>query len=68
VNIIKNLKEKITVMAGIMAITFLLGRNTVNANTGSIDAFIVFACEWLMKIGGVIALVGRSNVCTRLAT
>ena len=29
-----------------------------NSNTGSIDSFINFACDWLTKIGGVIALVG----------
>ena len=29
-----------------------------NSNTSSIDSFINFACDWLTKIGGVIALVG----------
>ena len=28
------------------------------SNTQSIDKFIDFACEWLIKIGGVIMLVG----------
>ena len=28
------------------------------SNTESIDSFINFACDWLTKIGGVIALVG----------
>ena len=28
------------------------------SGTESIDAFIDFACNWLTKIGGVVALVG----------
>ena len=30
----------------------------VNSQTGKIDTFIDFACNWLKKIGGVVALVG----------
>ena len=30
----------------------------VNSNTTSIDGFIDFVCDWLAKIGGVVALVG----------
>ena len=30
----------------------------VNSNTDSIDQFIDFVCDWLMKIGGVVGLVG----------
>lgn len=29
-----------------------------NSNTGSIDMFIDFVCDWLMKIGAVVAMVG----------
>jgi len=28
------------------------------SNTTSIDGFITFVCDWLLKIGGVVALVG----------
>ena len=58
--IFKNLKEKLTVI-GITAIgTLILAEEKVfaNSNTSSIDSFINFACDWLIKIGGVIALVG----------
>ena len=39
---------------------FILATTQVYAdsNTSSIDSFINFACDWLVKIGGVIALVG----------
>lgn len=30
----------------------------VNSNTESIDTFINFVCDWLKKIGAVVALVG----------
>lgn len=29
-----------------------------DSNTQSIDTFITFVCDWLKKIGGVVALVG----------
>lgn len=32
--------------------------HAVNSNTGSIDSFITFVCDWLLKIGGVVAMVG----------
>lgn len=41
--------------------TFLLSTNTVfalDSNTSSIDTFIQFVCDWLVKIGGVVMLVG----------
>ena len=28
------------------------------SNTSSIDGFITFVCDWLLKIGGVVSLVG----------
>ena len=44
------------------SITFLiLSTDSVFAegsNTESIDSFITFICDWLTKIGGVIALIG----------
>ena len=41
--------------------SILLGTTSVYAagsNTSSIDGFISFVCDWLFKIGGVVALVG----------
>lgn len=64
-NLFKKLKnnkitEKLTVLTGTFASTMVLAHSRVLAtsNTGSIDSFINFACDWLTKIGGVIALVG----------
>ena len=56
----KKLKEKISVMWATVVGTFIIAESRVLAdfNTGSIDSFINFACDWLTKIGGVIALVG----------
>ena len=64
INKIKNksmkLKEKIMMFTTGMVGTFILIDSKVLAasNTESIDSFINFACDWLTKIGGVIALVG----------
>ena len=58
--ILKKIKEKIMVISATISSTFIFANSTVLAasNTQSIDAFINFACDWLTKIGGVIALVG----------
>lgn len=55
-----SVKEKLTILSGSILSTFIILNNRVLAasNTGSIDSFINFACDWLTKIGGVIALVG----------
>lgn len=40
---------------------FILSMNSVFAegsNTSSIDNFITFICDWLTKIGGVVAMIG----------
>lgn len=57
---INKLKEKITVLTGAIgsSMVLLTSRVYADSNTGSIDSFINFACDWLTKIGGVIALVG----------
>lgn len=57
---INKLKEKLTVLTGGILSSFIMLTSQVYAdsNTGSIDSFINFACDWLTKIGGVIALVG----------
>lgn len=54
------LKEKLTVCGATIMSTFFIANTRVLAasNTESIDSFINFACDWLTKIGGVIALVG----------
>lgn len=54
------LLEKLTVISGTITSTLILSTCKVYAasNTESIDAFINFACDWLTKIGGVVALVG----------
>lgn len=57
---INKLKEKLTVLTGGILSSFIMLTSQVYAdsNTGSIDGFITFACDWLTKIGGVIGLVG----------
>lgn len=66
-NLIKNYKEKANKVKGKLVkistsigIALILGTNRVCAASGteSIDSFINFACDWLTKIGGVVALVG----------
>ena len=54
------IKEKLAVLTGTFTSTIILAHSRVLAasNTESIDSFINFACDWLTKIGGVIALVG----------
>ena len=57
---IKNKKECQMMMAFItmMAVRMQAGIAYADSNTAQIDGFIDFACDWLTKIGGVIALVG----------
>ena len=58
--IYRNLKEKLNAIKATMIGLLIISESRVLAasNTESIDAFINFACDWLVKIGGVIALVG----------
>lgn len=55
-------KQKNHIVAFQTSVTlFILSTNSVFAegsNTESIDSFITFICDWLTKIGGVIALIG----------
>lgn len=57
---LKKIKEKLIVIGTTLTGTLILAESRVLAasNTESIDSFINFACDWLTKIGGVIALVG----------
>lgn len=59
-NILEKIKEKFTIIGTTMMGSLILAESRVLAasNTESIDSFINFACDWLTKIGGVIALVG----------
>ena len=63
-NMSKKTREKVakaglivntTAMMMVLNMTNVLA---VNSNTDSIDQFIDFVCDWLMKIGGVVGLVG----------
>ena len=56
----EKIKEKLSVISTTIIGTLILAETNAfaDSNTGSIDSFINFACDWLTKIGGVIALVG----------
>lgn len=66
---LNKIKEKLTVLSATITGTFILANSRVLAasNTQSIDGFINFACDWLTKIGGVIALVGGVMFALRMA-
>lgn len=59
-NLFRKLKEKIILIGTTVMGSLILTESRVfaDSNTQSIDSFINFACDWLTKIGGVIALVG----------
>lgn len=59
-NLIRKSREKLVMMGTTICGSLILLDAKVMAasNTESIDSFINFACDWLTKIGGVIALVG----------
>lgn len=58
-NLLRKLKEKMILIGTTMGSLILTeSRVFADSNTQSIDSFINFACDWLTKIGGVIALVG----------
>lgn len=68
-NLFKKLKEKFIVAGTSVMGTLILAETRVlaDSNTQSIDSFINFACDWLTKIGGVIALVGGVMFALRMA-
>lgn len=68
--ILKTIREKFTVISTMLIGTLIVAETRVsaNSNTGSIDSFINFACDWLTKIGGVVALVGGVMFALRMAT
>lgn len=56
-----NVFQKTVMKFNFIIFTFIFGLTrvyAVDSNTSSIDSFIDFVCEWLVKIGGVVALVG----------
>lgn len=58
---IKQVGKKVVSLTNIIFCGFILSMNSVYAegsNTSSIDGFITFICDWLLKIGGVVALIG----------
>ena len=59
-NLFRKLREIVAVIGTTATGTLILAETRAFAasNTESIDSFINFACDWLTKIGGVIALVG----------
>lgn len=61
INKIKNSSKKMVSLGNIVLISLVMGTTPVYAagsNTSSIDGFITFVCDWLLKIGGVVSLVG----------
>ena len=46
-------------------ITFVISTNIVYAesNTGAIDNFVTYLTDWMVKIGGVVALIGGVMCC-----
>lgn len=46
-------------------ITFIISTNTIYAesNTGAIDNFVTYITDWMVKIGGVIGLIGGVMFC-----
>ncbi len=57
----KQAGKKVVSLMNIVFCGFILSMNSVHAegsNTSSIDGFITFICDWLLKIGGVVALIG----------
>ena len=58
---VKISRKKIVSLSNIVLMSLILGTTPVYAagsNTSSIDGFITFVCDWLLKIGGVVSLVG----------
>ena len=58
---IKNILKKVVSSFNIVVCGLIFSMNSVLAegsSTNSIDGFITFVCDWLLKIGGVVALIG----------
>lgn len=60
-SVVKNGVVKVVSGLNIVLGTLILSTTRVYAidsNTSSIDTFIDFICDWLVKIGGVVMLIG----------
>lgn len=60
-SVVKNGVVKVVSGLNIVLGTLILSTTRVyaiNSNTSSIDTFIDFICDWLVKIGGVVMLIG----------
>ena len=61
ISVVKENYKKVVSTSSIVLMSFILSASPVYAiesNTSSIDTFIQFVCDWLIKIGGVVILVG----------
>lgn len=61
ISVVKENYKKVVSIGNIVFMSFILSTSQVYAldsNTSSIDTFIQFVCDWLVKIGGVVMLVG----------
>ena len=61
ISVVKKNYKKVVSTSSIVLMSFILSASPVYAiesNTSSIDTFIQFVCDWLIKIGGVVMLVG----------
>ena len=60
INKYKGLKAKIFIAMATMTCTMANASNVYAAgsNTDSIDGFITFIADWVVKIGGVVAMIG----------
>lgn len=61
ISVVKENYKKVVSTSSIVLMSFILSASPVYAiesNTSSIDTFIQFVCDWLIKIGGVVMLVG----------
>lgn len=68
--LLKNIKQKLTILCGSVTSALILAQSKVYAASGteSIDSFINFACDWLTKIRWCHCISRWCNVCTWLAT
>lgn len=61
-NRLKERLAKAYVRLNTFVVIMIFGMNTVfAADTSSIDKFISFVCEWLIKIGMVVMIIGGSQ-------
>lgn len=61
ISAVKKNYKKLVSIGNICFLSIALSTSPVYAiesNTSSIDTFIQFVCDWLIKIGGVVMLVG----------